>query len=154
MEPPTSRQNKFRLAFAITGIVVGVSIFLMFGIMYRNPDTALWGLASGVFAAITLAVHVKYIRDQWATGANCLRALMLLGCLAQLASVCTFAVYLALAITENQAVTPFGRAYYVSSVWAGMTWKWSFLLFHYSRSYRRLWEQRTGLCADIGYEKV
>lgn len=57
---------------------------------------------TGVFAAITLAVHVKYIRDQWVTGSNCLRALMMLGCLAQLASVCAFAVYLALAISEHQ----------------------------------------------------
>jgi multisubunit Na+/H+ antiporter MnhB subunit len=47
MEPPTERQKKVRLAFAIIGIIVGVSIFLMFGGMYRNPDTALWGLASG-----------------------------------------------------------------------------------------------------------
>jgi heme transporter 1 len=126
----------------------------MFGFMYRNPDTALWGLASGVFAAITLCVHIKYNRDQWVTGSNWLRALMLFGCLAQLASVCGFAVYLALAITEHQSVTAYGRAYYVSSVWAAMTWKWSFLLFLYSRNYRRLYEQRTGMCADIGYEKV
>jgi len=47
MEPPTDSQKKARLAFAIIGIVVGVSIFLMFGTKYHNPDTALWGLSSG-----------------------------------------------------------------------------------------------------------
>lgn len=154
MEPPTPRAMKVRIAFAIIGIIVGVSIFLMFGFMYQNPDTALWGLASGVFAGITLSVHIKYLRDQWTTGSNCLRALMLLGCLCQLASITAFAVYIALAVTEHQSVTAYGRAFYVSAVWAGMTWKWTFLLFIYSRNYRRLYEQRTGMCADIGYEKV
>jgi len=52
------------------------------------------------------------------------------------------------------AVTAYGRAFYVSAVWAAMTWKWSFLLFLYSRSYRRLWEQRTRMSANVGYEKV
>jgi len=52
------------------------------------------------------------------------------------------------------AVTGYGRAFYVSSVWAAMTWKWAFLLFIYSRKYRRLYEFRTGMCADVGYQKV
>ena len=52
------------------------------------------------------------------------------------------------------AVTGYGRAFYVSSVWSAMTWKWSFLLFLYSRNYRRLYELRTGICADVGYHTV
>ena len=70
---------------------------------------------SGVFAAVTLAVHIKYFRDQWATGANCLRALMLLGCLAQLASVCAFAVYLALAISEHQCKSAIIQEHYITN---------------------------------------
>jgi len=52
------------------------------------------------------------------------------------------------------AVTAYGRAFYVSAVWAAMTWKWSFLLFFYARSYRRFYEHRTGICADVGYQKL
>jgi len=52
------------------------------------------------------------------------------------------------------AVTGYGRAFYVSSVWAAMTWKWSFLLFLYARNYRRLYERRSGMCADVGYQKI
>jgi len=127
----------------------------MFGGMYHNLNAALWGLASGVFALITLLAHIKYVRDKWAVGANYLRGLMLLGCLAQLASVCAFVVYIALAISQHQNVIAYGQAYYVSSVWAAMTWKWSFLLFLYARNYRRLYELTTGICADsAGYEKV
>jgi len=59
-------------------------------------------MCAGVFAAVTLAVHVKYTRDQWSTWSNHLRALMLVGCLGQLAGVCGFAVYLALAVSEHQ----------------------------------------------------
>ena len=52
------------------------------------------------------------------------------------------------------AVTGYGRAFYVSCVWSAMTWKWSFLLFIYTRGYRRLYEHRTGMCADVGYQKL
>jgi len=57
---------------------------------------------TGVFAAITLAAHVKYAHDQWTTWSNYLRALMLLGCFGQLAGVCAFVVYLTLAISQHQ----------------------------------------------------
>ena len=59
-------------------------------------------MCAGVFAGVTLAAHVKYSRDQWSTWSNHLRALMLVGCLGQLAGVCGFAVYLALAVSEHQ----------------------------------------------------
>jgi len=52
------------------------------------------------------------------------------------------------------AVTAYGRAFYVSAVWAAMMWKSSFQLFYYTRHYRRLFEQRTGMCADVSYQKV
>ena len=67
-------------------------------ILVRTVDN----LSAGVFAAITLSVHVKYTRDRWTTWSNYLRALMLLGCLGQLAAVCAFAVYLTLAISQHQ----------------------------------------------------
>jgi len=59
-------------------------------------------VCAGVFAAVTLSVHVKYTRDQWSSWSNYLRLLMLVGCLGQLAGVCGFAVYLALAISQHQ----------------------------------------------------
>jgi len=59
---------------------------------------------AGAFAAATLACHVKYTRDQWATGSNYLRALMLVGCSGQLAGVCAFSVYLALAVSQHQGL--------------------------------------------------
>jgi len=57
----------------------------------------------GIFAAVTLACHVKYATDQWSTWSTHLRTLMLVGCLGQLAGVCAFAVYLALAISQHQS---------------------------------------------------
>jgi len=51
-------------------------------------------------------------------------------------------------------LTGYGRAFYVASVWTLMTWKWSFLLFFYTRQYRRLYEHRIGTCADVGYLHV
>ena len=72
----------------------------------KDEETNTVCRSTGVFAAITLAVHVKYTRDQWTTWSNHLRALMLLGCLGQLAAVCAFAVYLTLAISQHQRSSP------------------------------------------------
>lgn len=153
MEPLTTSM-KFRLAFSIIGIFVGLSVALVFGIVYNNIDTAVWGLMSGVFAGVTLAVHVQQIRDRWSTHSPLLRYLMLLGCLGQLASVIAAIAYVTIAIVEKQSLTPSGRGYYLSFVWTLMTWKWTFLLFLCSRIYRRQYQERTQQNPDIGYEKI
>jgi heme transporter 1 len=158
---PSHTCFKLRVGFAVTGILVGLSIAITFGLVYNNTDTAIWGLMSGIFASFALGVHLKYAKDRWSSGHDKLKYLMFLGCLGQLAGVSAFVTYLALAITEQQALTPFGpRGYYLSSVWSMMTWKWSFLLYMYSRTYKRLFEEfsRTklpvGTNENGGYEKI
>jgi len=75
---------------------------------------------AGVFAAVTLGAHVKYTRDQWSTSSNYLRALMLLGCLGQLAAVCAFAVYLTLAISQQQrSSVPYKAKSHDSTIFIG-----------------------------------
>jgi len=48
MEPPTEKQVKLRYAFAVTGVLVGLSVAVVFAIVFHNPDTAAWALASGI----------------------------------------------------------------------------------------------------------
>lgn len=145
---------KFRIAFAIIGIFVGLSIALCFGIVYQNIDTAVWGLMSGIFAGLTLAMHLKQVKDQWNTQSTILQCLMYLGCVGQLASVIAAICYLVIAIVEKQALTPSGRGYYLSTVWSLMTWKWTFILFFCARIYRRLYQERNRENPDIGYQKI
>lgn len=144
---------KWRIAFAIIGTFVGLSICIVFGSVYRNVDTAVWGLMSGVFAGLTLLLHVKQVTDQWNRQSSVLRYLFYLGCIGQLASVIAALLYLVIAIIERQALTPYGRGYYLSCVWCLMTWKWAFFLFYCARIYRRLYQERNQINPDIGYQK-
>ena len=58
---------------------------------------------TGVFAAVALALHIRYIQNGWRTEIHLLKPLMILGCIGQLASIVAFAVYLTIAIVEKQS---------------------------------------------------
>ncbi|XP_041371623.1 heme transporter HRG1-like [Gigantopelta aegis] len=139
MAAPTDRNIKIRFAFSVIGILVGASIFFVFGLHYENWNTALWGLLSALGAAVTLFVHVQYTRDVWRTFPYRLRYFMLTGCFIQLAGVCGFVAYLTLAITQHQHLKAYGNGFYLATIWCFMTWKWGFLLFYFSRAYRQLY---------------
>ncbi|XP_069109120.1 heme transporter hrg1-B-like [Argopecten irradians] len=131
--------SKVRVVYASVGLFIGVSILCVFGFKYSNWDAAIWGLTSGLVAGLTLVLHIWYCRKVNAGGQidrSSLSRLMLLGCCVQLAGVCSFVVYLTLAITEEQDLQIYGRGYYLTLVWCFMTWKWGFILFLSARRYR------------------
>ncbi|XP_046553117.1 heme transporter hrg1-B-like [Haliotis rubra] len=139
MAAPSECGIKARFSFSIIGILIGVSIFLTFGLHYKNWNVALWGLLSGVGASLALFVHIQYTRKVWQTFPYRLKYWMLCGCFIQLAGVCGFVAYITLAVTMGQGLIVWGNGYYLTSVWCFMTWKWGFLLFYFSRSYKRLY---------------
>jgi len=53
MESPSDKQMSWRYAFAVVGVLVGLSIAIVFAIVFHNPDTAAWGLTSGTSLAGT-----------------------------------------------------------------------------------------------------
>lgn len=135
---PTITANNCRITFAVIGMVVGLSIFGSFGFYFRNWHCAVWGLVSGIFAALTLGIHIEYRQHEWRRKPNFLRVIMFFGCLAQFLAISAFIIYIALGIHYKQRVTPWNDGFYVTSIWCLMSWKWSFLLFLYSRSYWKL----------------
>ncbi|XP_013394203.1 heme transporter hrg1-B-like [Lingula anatina] len=138
---PSRCGMRVRISLAVIGIIVGLAVLGVFGVKFKNWSAAIWGAISGVFAAVTLYVHIQYIRDIWKTFFYKLKYLMYTGCFVQLAGVCGFIVYLTLGIVQKIVFTEFyGENYYLTCVWCFMTWKWGFALFYYSRSYRRLYE--------------
>jgi len=54
MNPPTDAQLNCRYVLAVTGLLVGLSVAIVFAIVFHNPDTAAWGLASGT---VSLMAH-------------------------------------------------------------------------------------------------
>ncbi|OWF39587.1 heme transporter hrg1-A-like [Mizuhopecten yessoensis] len=133
--------TKVRIIYASVGVLIGISIFIVFGFNYHNWDAATWGLTSGVVACLTLIVHLRYSR-KLAMGRHIeptlLSRWMLLGCFIQLAGVCGFTVYLTLAITQGQGLQIYGAGYYLTLVWCFMTWKWGFILLLSARRYRNM----------------
>ncbi|XP_076092047.1 heme transporter hrg1-A-like [Mytilus galloprovincialis] len=128
---------KVRLVYSFTGFIIGLSVFIVFGIKYENWNAALWGLISGLAALGTFFLHLWYDKKKCQDRMPNLKLLMLTGCFIQLAGVVGFAVYLALAVTLDQGLIIQGPGYYLTTVWCFMTWKWGFSFFFFSRMYRR-----------------
>jgi len=138
MEPPSKCFMRLRLTFAIIGAVCGVMIFFTFGIQYHNWNCAIWGLISGIFASVTLLVHIRWMQDCWANHSRYILPLLVLSGFVMLAGLCSFIAYLSVAIIEHQELSGYGKGFYVTAVWCFMTWKWGFALFYYGRQYQRL----------------
>ncbi|CAL1542585.1 unnamed protein product [Lymnaea stagnalis] len=131
-----------RLIFSIIGVFVSVSVGIVFCTHYKNYNTGLWGLLSGIAAAIALGVTIAYYKQVWDSNPIRLKSFMLTGCFIQLTGVCGFVAYLVLAITKNQGLVVYGEGYYLTCVWCFMTWKWGFALLLYSRSFLRSYAEQ------------
>ncbi|XP_060070136.1 heme transporter hrg1-B-like [Ylistrum balloti] len=131
---------RLRIFIATVGVLVGLSVFCVFGLQYHNWNAAGWGLLSGIIAAAALFVHINSMRGVFDKTNNRLKIWMLIGCFSQLMGICGFAVYLTLAIVGKQGLQIHDDGYYLTLVWCFMTWKWGFSLFFYSRSYKRCME--------------
>jgi len=126
-----------RITLAVIGVSIGSMIFVSFGLMFENWDAAVWGLASAVFAFITLCTHLVYRHDECRAHSFLLPVLIVIGALGQLGAIAAFIAYIVLAIIQHQQVTGHGKGYYVAAVWCAMTWKWAFFLLLYSIRYKR-----------------
>jgi len=127
---------KLRIAFAIIGLAVGIIVAPMFIFEFKNINAGLWCLISGLIAGFVLIIHWKYKNDTLVSWFHMLQRIMLAGCILQLAGICAFTAYISLAIVLGQGLSEVhGENYWVASVWGGMTWKWGFQLFWFTRIY-------------------
>ncbi|XP_054751466.2 heme transporter hrg1-B-like [Lytechinus pictus] len=139
---PSPLRMRCRIAFAVTGLIVGLAIFICFiaAEQFYNLHIALWGLASGVFAFLTLTVHIQHMRGHRDLWVYRLKFFIVLGFFVQLGSLIALVTYVVLGAVRGQDLMPVNgndKGFYLAAVWVFMTWKWSFALFIYSRSYRK-----------------
>ena len=53
----------YRLITAVLGVVIAIGAGAAFAVQFKNYHCAGWGLFSGIFAAVTLFMHIRAYRD-------------------------------------------------------------------------------------------
>ncbi|KAF8790380.1 heme transporter hrg-1-like [Argiope bruennichi] len=137
MEGP-QRCLGLKQVFAILGILSGASIFVSFAAL-KNVNAALWGLLSGIFAAIVLNLHINYRRRvlHLKYTPESLRIVKLCGLVLSIVTLTASIVYFILMAVYHQGYKLEGNGYAPAAIFALLALKWTVMMFFEGRKYQR-----------------
>jgi len=128
----------FQLVMCGVGVTAGICSFFIFCFLYGNISAGLWGLGSGILAAIVLHLRLLYKNHRlhsWHT-VHSLAANRNLGILTGVLSTGALVYYLYMKFSESQDVFPIKDSWMIAAVWAFMTVKWSLALVYLGHKYK------------------
>ncbi|GFS72331.1 uncharacterized protein TNCV_1827341 [Trichonephila clavipes] len=95
-----------KIVFTVLGVASGASIFVSF-IYYKNYNAAIWGLLTGIFAAVVLRLHISYRRRvlHLKHTADSLQVVKVCGLILSFTAITASIVYFTFAAVEHQGKT-------------------------------------------------
>ncbi|XP_047997464.1 heme transporter hrg1-B-like [Leguminivora glycinivorella] len=132
-------RTKIHIALSAIGVFLGLSAFICFCIVYANIEAGMWALLSGIHAGLTLMLHCHYLKDSLHVNFS-RKALQYIGDFGMFGFIAGTALtlfYVFLQIYYGADVLPIDTSIVIRIVWSFMMMKWGGMLYYFTRSYLR-----------------
>lgn len=132
-------RTKINIVISAIGVVLGISAFICFCIVYANVEAGMWALLSGIHSGLALMLHCHYLKES--LHANFSRkALQYIGDFGIVGFVSGAALtlfYLFLEIYYKANILPIQTSIIIRLVWSFIMMKWGLMVYITTKKYQR-----------------
>ncbi|KAM3960233.1 heme transporter hrg1-A [Aphomia sociella] len=132
-------RTKIHIGISAVGVVLGVSAFICFCIVYANIEAGMWALLSGIHAGLALMLHCHYLRES--LHANFSRkALQYIGDFGVVGFVSGAALtlfYIFLEVYYKSGILPLQTSIIIRLLWSFIMMKWGLMVYRITKQYQR-----------------
>ncbi|KAG6442438.1 heme transporter hrg1-A [Manduca sexta] len=132
-------RTKIHIAISAIGVILGISAFICFCIVYANIEAGIWALMSGLNAALSLMLHCHYLKQSLHVNFS-RKALQYIRDFAIVGFVSGGGLtifYIFLECYYGLEILPINTSIVIRLVWSFMMMKWGLLLYYTTRKYLR-----------------
>lgn len=130
-------RTKIHIALSSIGLVLGVSAFICFCIVYANIEAGMWALLSGINAGLALMLHCHYLKESLHVNFSrkSLQYIGDIGIIGFVAGGALMIFYIFLETYYQADVTPIETSIIIRLVWSFMMTKWGIILYWTTKKY-------------------